>query len=69
MNVTELLVTGYDGDEPVFAVNLVSGTAAVALTSIDDNGDTVVDSTWKQTSQAFAGVRELIEELAVAQAR
>ncbi|HEX6683761.1 MAG TPA: hypothetical protein VF062_13240 [Candidatus Limnocylindrales bacterium] len=38
MNLTELLVTGYDGDKAVFATNLTAESAAsiLAATSLED---------------------------------
>ncbi|HZM82267.1 MAG TPA: hypothetical protein VFC19_41640 [Candidatus Limnocylindrales bacterium] len=63
MPITELLITGYDGEEPVVAVNLAPDTAAVALTGKGDKGDTVVDSAWEQSSNAFAAIHELIDDL------
>jgi hypothetical protein len=65
MDLTELLITGYDADKPVIAVNLSPGNAAVVLTGQEeDGGDPVVDSTWRQNSQAFASVCRLIQDLA-----
>lgn len=46
LNLTELLITGYDGDEAVLAISLGPENATVALTSADGNGDTVVDASW-----------------------
>lgn len=69
MNVTELLITGYDGSKPIFAVNLAPGSATVVLTSTDQNGDAVVDSTWTTASQAFTDFRGLVEDLAVVPAQ
>lgn len=69
MHITELLVTAYNGDEPVLAINLEPDTATVAVTGTDGSGDTVVGSAWNQTSQAFAAVRQLIEDLAAAPVR
>lgn len=47
MQVTEMLVTGYDGNEPIFAVNLVPGQANIVLT--DETGETV-KSAWQQAT-------------------
>ena len=66
MHITELLVTAYDGEEPVLAINLGPDNATVALTGRDDNGDTVVNSAWNQNSQAFVTIRRLMEDLAAA---
>lgn len=69
MNVTELLVTGYDGDQPVFAVNLANDTASVVTTGTDAKGETSVESTYDRASQAFTGVRDLIKELTTVPAK
>ena len=66
MHITELLVTAYDGDEPVFAVNLEPEAATVAWTGTDNDGDTAVDSTWSLACQSFVVIRQLMEDLAVA---
>lgn len=57
MNVTELLVTGYDGNEPVFVVNLAPNVATTVLTSTTDNGEATVDATAEQASDVFARCR------------
>jgi hypothetical protein len=66
MHITELLVTAYDGDEPVLAINLGPESATVALTGKTGDGQTVVESAWSQGSEVFAAVRQLIETLAAA---
>lgn len=38
MKFSELLVTAYDGDKPVFAVSVDLGQAVTLLTAIDDAG-------------------------------
>jgi hypothetical protein len=63
MPITELLVTGYDGDRAVFAVVLAEDRATVVVTSKDDNGETVVDSAWSQASDALAGMRPFFERI------
>ena len=63
MHLTELLVTGYDGSKTVFAVTLTPDEANVVLTNTTDNGETVVDSAWQQTTDAFAEVQELLERV------
>lgn len=69
MQCTELLVTGYDGEEVVFAVNLVPNASTVVLTHADENGVTVVDTAWSQATDAFAAARELMVGLVRAPAR
>jgi hypothetical protein len=63
MQITELLITGYDGEDAVFAVTLAPNEANVVLTSTDDNGETVVDSAWRQATDAFAEVQGLLERV------
>lgn len=65
MHITELLVTAYNGDEPMFAINLGPDTATVAL--LGPGG--AVDSARNQDSQAFAAIFKLIEDLAMVPVR
>ncbi|HZM76487.1 MAG TPA: hypothetical protein VFC19_12210 [Candidatus Limnocylindrales bacterium] len=69
MHLTELLVTGYDGNEAVFAVTLAPDEANVVLTSTDDNGETVVDSARRQATDIFAEIQELLEQVVAATCR
>lgn len=64
MNVTELLVTGYDGNEPLFVVKLAPDEATTVRTVTDAGGETTVDSIAKQATDVFASVRQLLEPLA-----
>jgi hypothetical protein len=63
MHITERLITGYDEDKPVVAVNLASDGARVVLTSTSDDGETEVKSAWQQPTDAFETARELLERL------
>lgn len=64
MHLTELLVTGYDGNDAVLAVNLKPNEAKVVLTSTNDNGETIVaDAATEQATDAFAQVRGLLDHL------
>jgi hypothetical protein len=38
MNITELLVTAYDGDKPVLAIDLDQDSITTVLTAIDETG-------------------------------
>ncbi len=67
MKVTELLVTGYNGDDPVFAVTLGPGEAIAVLANADDGG-VAVDAVVQQRTDVFASVRELLEGLTAAAA-
>lgn len=64
MQVTEMLITGFDGDEPVFAVNLSSTDATMASTSTDENGETVIDDVRQQETEAFEAIWNILEQLA-----
>jgi hypothetical protein len=63
MNVTELLVTGFDGDDPVFAITLAAGDATAVLTATAEDGETAVDAVAQRGTDVFALVRELLEGL------
>lgn len=63
MHVTEMLITGFDGDEAVFAVNPACDTATMSSTSTDENGETVVDNAHQQATDAFEAVWEIVERL------
>ncbi len=69
MNITELLVTGYNGNEPVFVVTLAPNHATTVLTRADGDGDTSVESVGQQTTGVFGAVRELLEGLVLAVSR
>jgi hypothetical protein len=63
MNVTEILITGFDGEEPVFAVNLSSDVATVAPTSSDEDGNVVLDEVRQQATDAFEAIWKILERL------
>lgn len=63
MSTTEMLITGYDGDDAVFAVNITPGRATVVLTRTNEQGETVVDSNWKQATDAFTALRDVLDRL------
>ncbi len=67
--ITELLITGYDGDDPIFAVTLAPDEATAVLTATDGHGDTAADSITRQTTGVFAAVRGLLEGLPLAPIR
>jgi hypothetical protein len=67
MNVTELLVTGFDGDKAIFAASLTPGNAVTIMTSTDEGGRTTVETAGEQTTPAFDSIRRLVEELALSQ--
>ncbi len=63
MNVTELLVTGFDGDQPVYAIALAPHGATAVLTGSDGQGEVSVDSIAQHAADVFGLVRELLEAL------
>ncbi|HZM79913.1 MAG TPA: hypothetical protein VFC19_29625 [Candidatus Limnocylindrales bacterium] len=63
MSFDELLITGYCGDKSRFTVNVEPGCATVVLTRTNAQGETVVDSTWKQATGAFTALREVLDGL------
>lgn len=65
---TEMLITGYDGDDSVFAVTITPGRATVVLTRTNEHGETVVDSNWKQATDAFTALRDVLDRLVSAPA-
>jgi hypothetical protein len=67
MAVDEMLITGYYGDKTVFAVNVSPGRATVVLTHTNAQGETVVDGTWKRTTDVFIALRDVLDGLVAAQ--
>ena len=63
MHVTEMLITGFDGDEPVFAVNLASAAATTDSTGAVDNGKTVVNEWSQLTTDAFEAIYKILDRL------
>ena len=64
MNITELLVTAYDGDTPVFAIDLDPDLVTTVLTATDETG--VVEAAQRSVVAAderAARVLEAIREL------
>ncbi len=61
MKLTELLVTGYDGNRPVFVVNVFPETAKAYLVSADDDGDDAVVTAAERTTQMFIPMKKLLE--------
>lgn len=60
MNLTDLLVMGYDGDRPVFTCYLTASEAATILTGTDADGDTAVEAVSDQATTAYASVVEAL---------
>ncbi len=64
MDITELLVTAYQGDNPVLAVILTPGAATNLRTGIDPDGHIVVkDMSHHDTDDTFTAIRDLVQSL------
>jgi hypothetical protein len=63
MRITELLVTGYDGDKVVFTTDLTAEGAETILTRTDADGETAVEAVSTQRSEAFGSLVETLTEL------
>ena len=63
MNVTELLITGYDRDKSVFAIALAPDGATVVHMAPGEAGEMVADAITTHATDVFAGIRELLEGL------
>lgn len=63
MNVTEVLVNGFDGDETVFAAALSPGSEAKVLTVVDCCGSATVQTVSDVATSAFTTVQQVIEDL------
>jgi hypothetical protein len=64
MNVTEVLICGYNGEKPVFAANLTPGIVTAIVTDTDEQGRTVVSGIDEQATIALAPLLRLVSELA-----
>ncbi len=63
MNVTELLVTGFDGDKAIFAASLTPNMAAHIVASSDRDEDTALQVCAERAAPAFSSICRLIEDL------
>lgn len=63
MRITELLVTGYDGDKVVFTTDLTPVSAATILTGTDDDGETVVEAVSNESTRAFGSMVRTLTKL------
>lgn len=63
MNITELLITGYDGPHHQFALTLRANEAQVVKLGIDDEGEAVVDEAWRRATTAFTAVRDIMSDI------
>jgi hypothetical protein len=65
MKITEMLVTGYDGDRPVFVVNVFPDTAKALLVTADADGQDAVETAAERTTQMFLPMKRLLEGVVV----
>ncbi len=61
MKITELLITGYDGNRPIFVVNVFPETATTLLVTTDEDGEDAVAATAERTTQMFRPMKKLLE--------
>lgn len=66
MKPTELLITAYDGDRPLFATSLTPEKASTVLAGIDENGDTVVEHSSDKETGAFRSITQTLLEVVAA---
>ena len=64
MRITELLVTGYDGDKIVFTSDLTPEGATTILTGTDDRGEIAVEAVSRESARAFKSVVETMTRMA-----
>jgi Tfp pilus assembly protein PilW len=63
-----LLITGYDDAAILFAVSLTAQGAKVLRPGTDSDGETVVGEAWEKATDAFATVRDLLNDIVSAPA-
>ncbi len=63
MDITELLITAYHGDDPVLAVSLSPRTATTVLTGTDLDDQITVEDMTHQSTDVFTTIRELLQGL------
>jgi hypothetical protein len=57
---TELLITAYDGDRPLFTTNLMPGKARTILTGVDSDGKTAVERCCEEDSEVFEPITQIL---------
>jgi hypothetical protein len=63
MNITELLITGYDDAAILFATTLTADEARVIKPGTAAEGEPVVGEAWQKATDAFAALRDLMEDI------
>ena len=64
MNVTELLITGFDGDKAIFAASLAPNMTATIIASGEGDRETAVEICAERATPAFTSISRLVEDLA-----
>lgn len=67
MNITELLITAYDGPAILFAATLTADEAKVIRPGTSTEGEPVVGEAWQQATDAFTAVSDLMTAVVGAQ--
>jgi len=63
MNITELLITGYDGAAILFATTLTKDGAKVIKPGTAAEGEPVIGEAWQTATDAFTAVRDLMDDI------
>lgn len=63
MNITELLITGYDGAAILFATTLTPDEAFVMKPGTKAEGEPLVGEARQKAAEAFVAVRDLMNEI------
>ena len=63
MNITELLITGFDGGGILFATTLTVDGARVIRPGIQGDGEEIVGQVWEKATGAFTTVRDLMNDI------
>lgn len=65
MDITEILITGYDGDNEVFVASLTNDRARTIFTVADADGQSTVESVKEVNTEALATVMRLFEDAGI----
>ena len=63
MNITELLITGYDGAATLFAATLTADEVRVVKPFTDEKGEALVGEAWEKATGAFTVIRDLMNDI------
>lgn len=65
MNITEILVIGFDGDSEVFAANVTEDRAKTVFIAADPGGESIVDSIREVPADALGPIVRVLEDLGI----